>query len=732
MQSLTANGPIQNIEQKLLSSRAPSPDKPRMPFTTALELTRDQEDAFIHHVCQRLDQIEGQMGQRQGSSVGENSEFLVSSTKDSWWYKREKYTARYYNNVRDREEANTIYEHSNLTASLSQRITAQMIARAAQFFFGQPDDHDWFSAEGIGMEDSSLAHKVKKFARWKAEQCEVKNRMIQALEFAFVRGESVIKTTHQENFQIYKRTATFLVDADGDDASPILDAHGDYILATDRFIDEMQEAEQIDEATGEAFFTEQPTGRQVLKRDGMTVLPENPVWKTDKITRRLVTFEGPDVQTVYFKDFLCPLDAPSIQKADTIAHLYDLTVMQILSMVGGQFEAGDQGAEAVAQVVETLRSMLSESPAPKSNTSQPRREFGEEDNDGSPDNPRVGIAECWVTYDADGDGVEEEIHLILDRRNRAPIYYEYTANVMTTGLRPFDVLRPGEIDGRWYGFGAMEYFDPEQESVDLQINRKNYRDGASGRVTFWKPWMTAEGKRDPNLKLNHGGTYTLLEGFEGKDALEYITLPDPTGNLMELLQLYIQFMQLKSGVVNGADQQASGLPTADTATGIREVADSGAELFSMFLVRLYPGISSALKKVIHTTFAMLNRRQVFVYFNGPDQASEVLELEPDDVADLALNVKLTISRQRDRQVLEAGAQADAIIDKFYSRPLILQERTKDYVRQQLRSLRVNQGDSLIEPIDPQVLAGQLMAPDVSNGEPLPQGVEQFPQQESAA
>ena len=726
---------VTNLSEMLPVIPQSDGNKPRMPFKTAYTLTREQEDALVEHALLRLDQIENQMGKRQNASNGRvigGKDFILSCDPHSFLGKRERYTARYYNHVADRAVPNTIYQHSNLTASLSQRITAQMIAKSCSFFFGQPDDEEWFTAEGVGIDDDALSDKVKKYARYVAKKCHIKERHCQAVEFGWVRGEAVVKTTHQELFQIYKRLATFLV---GDDGEPILDAHGDYILQSDIWIPELIPANAPTPPPPPAGVAVQstamppsppqmiPSGIQLLKKDGVTTLPDNPIWKTDIITRRLVTWEGPDSRICYYKDFLCPIDASGIQpgEADLIAHLYDKSVMQIAQMFSSSFADGADGLTNLSAAVDLLKNMISESNIAKSDANQPRPDFYEWETEQSPNNPVCQIAECWLTYDADGDGQQEEIMLVVDRRNRVPIFYEYTANVTLRGLRPFEVIRPMSVDGRWYGMGAMEYFDPEQEFIDLQINRRNFRSGAAGRTTFWSPWATMEGAKYPTLALNHGKTYTLREGYEAKQALSYVVLPpDDTTDLEKMIELFMQLMQVKSGVVNGADQQISGLPSSDTATGINEISESGQELFAMFLLRLFPGIQAALAAVVDTIFANLDTRQIFTYFNGDCQ--DILELTPDDVRDLALHVSLSITQQRDRQILQAGNIADQVIDGFYQRSFILQQRTAGYAQARLKSLRVANAEQIIQPLDPATLPQP-----VQPGAPAQQGDPSQPQ-----
>jgi hypothetical protein len=725
-------GQVQALTEALPTEQAQPSDKPRMPFKTAYVLTREQEDGLVNHAIERMEELENQLGRVVSNYGGEDGKQCQISDPLKWMGKREIFTRRYYNRVDDRpwlHRSPNIYQESNLTASLSQRITGQMVARANSFLYGEPDNDNWFTVTPVGVADDVVADTIKKHAPWKIAQCGIKRVLSQATEFAFVRGESVVKTTHQERFQIYKRTSTILVDANGD---PILDAYGDFIVEGDAFVPEMQIVapppapiqpqpeigsdgsasptgeipNQYDAPPGAPDAASQPqqqeTGRLMLKRDGETVLPDPPIWEEQQITRKLVTFEGPDVALVYYKDFLAPENAPDIQTCDFICHLYDMTVMRVAQMFRGIYGDGDGALANFDAAVQQLRTMASNSSEPKSGAGQPRQEFHESPGNAGPNNPSSEFAECYLTYDADHDGIEEEILLIVDRRARSPMYYEYTANVTVRGRRPFEVKRAKAVDDRWWGMGSMEYFQPEQEVIDLELNRRNYADGGSGRVTFWSPSCTLEGDSNPNLTLHNGGTYTLKPGFNKDDALSYVLLPHEGKDFMEILNKMEQYMMLKSGTTNGADQRASGLPTARTATGINEVADSGDELFAEFIACLYPCSFAILKSVIDVIYANLNREEVFAYFNGPDaaQAVSILTLSPDDVRDLALHITLVLSRSQQRQVLQNGAQANALVDSFYARPPVLQARTSEFTRQQIKALGVQQADKVIDPMPP--------------------------------
>jgi hypothetical protein len=179
-----APGQVEHLRDEQLPPPKHEPDadtKPRMPFKTSLLLTREQEDAMVKHAIDRTKQLEDQLGRkfREGGSGKIHGLHATIDNPDSFMGKRERYTLRYYNHVADRagKVVESVYDHSNLTASLSQRITMQMIASAIGFFFGQPDDIDWFSSNAVGAEDENASDKIKKHSRWKIDQCGVKTQL---------------------------------------------------------------------------------------------------------------------------------------------------------------------------------------------------------------------------------------------------------------------------------------------------------------------------------------------------------------------------------------------------------------------------------------------------------------------------------------------------------------------------------------------------------------------------
>lgn len=697
MSFATSDTQVENALNGLPTS-APAehdPTAPLTPFPTSLILTREQEETLVDHVLARCATLERELGR-----VIQPAGTAPSPDPVTWMGRRELWTLRYYNHVADRKREGTIFFHSNLTAALSQRITMQMVARANNFFFGTPS---WFVARPVNHGgDTGLEERIERHAHWKAEQGHVARTLESGVEYAFVRGESVKKTTFQVTSQRYKKKGNALV------ANRQLypDSAGNPILDSAAWVPEMmpgQPAEPSPEqiAMGVAAPVAAPliaSGRQVLKSDGVTVFPEGGAYQPGLWPCHVTTFEGARCDVVYFKDFLCPLDAPSIHEADINIHLYSLPVMRLVEMFAREDLrlAGARDLETLRRAVAMVRDLAGQGSTPQSGARQPRGDHGEQGNTSPVNSPDTNIVEGWVLFDVDGDGIQEEVMIAIDRATRFPIYYDYLAEVTTDARRPFEVTRPRAVDGRWYGIGSMEYFEPEQEFIDLTINRRNFRMSQAGRVTFWAPHMTLEGRANPKLTLNYGKTYTLAEGYKAEEALAYIELPDDSANLMQLLNFFMQFAQLKSGVVNAGDQEASGLPASNTATGINDVARSGQEMFAQYLSCLLIGLSDTLRAYILTTYRNMNKPEIFRFFKGDTAGLETLT--PEEVRDLDFIVTILLTRQETEKILQTSAQRSALIKDYYAQPPIIQANITNDYRAALTALGSQDAKTTIQPV----------------------------------
>lgn len=703
------------------------PDAPIMPFPTAYQLTRQQEIELCEYATRRMRSIENEMGREYvtdntwgglmgGLAESPNPENLRLSQR-TWLGKRIKYDLLSRNEVEYRAFLEQgIFSKSNLVLPLARRIWRQMASRGNSYFFStQP----FYSAESVGLLDRKKADKAGRYARWKTDQSGLVNIGHTAIDRAFAIGECITKTVHVRDERPYQQWANVLTDEAGNN---ILTSTGDVILEDDNWIPQIGR----NEITGEQF----ETGNYVLQKDPQTVQPPALVWTEKLIWRKKKYYHGAKSTPVHFLDFICPLEAASIEESDFIAHQYDKPLMEIVD----RWRKADAEGTATAERLEATKAAISiiSSLANTGNHENRQKNIDPTLSDVSQPTSQssnvsmVRIAECYMQYDANGDGILEDIMLMIDKATGTPIFYDYIQNVTPDGKRPFTCVRALEVPGRWYGIGTFEVFDKAQEYCDLTLNRMNHAASKEGRVDFWQPHNTLEGAADPNLKMNYGNTYTLKPGKSAKDVLESVYLQDnKMEGLRELMNLQTQMAMQESGVQNTADGNLAGMESTKLATGIRNIEASGQEIFGSYIHELERGLTELTRKEVKTIMANLDPTEVYRYFEenetGGEGAQQLFEIDPNEIADLDLDVTILLSRYKGEQVIANSKSVIDTIASFYGLDPMVQEVVAPAYQDILKALNVTDYDKRIIPMQIQAPTGQ--SPNVN-----PASVTQKPKQ----
>lgn len=705
---------LQRADQIVNTPDAPPVDltQPKVPFQTALKLTAEQEKKMIDHAFKRFYEIQAETGRDQTmnpqwwmNNTASTNTALASQglqTAETFMGKRSRYDATFLNDVAWRPWTmgpDNIFMSSNLAVPLVRRICRQMIARAKNTFFGSDP---WFSIDPAPVPefdqqpDAERAIRIERFCRFKLAESKAKESSGRAIARALILGECAVKTSYVVRDQVFNIEARVLHSVDG---QPITAADGDYITETDQFVD-----------------AQDGTGRMVLARDGMTEQPVAPIWQQVPLNRRQILFEGSKSEPIFYKDFLCPLTATDVQTADAVIHLYDKPVMEFVDLVvkrGMVSDNTDDRMDAARKMVALVKELASNSTQPKSASTMQLRP---NDHYAMPPAVETGgpvaeFAEFYLWYDANGDGIAENIMLICDKTTQAPIFYDYVANVTVDGLRPIEVVRINPVEGRWYGLGIMELFDSYQNITDLLVNRWNFSQSRSGRIDLWTPTNTLEGDRDPSLKMNWGGTYTKKPGLKKEDVLEVVYLTDVKfDQIQAMIQFFMQLAMNESGVTNANDDQAAGMASAKLATGIMEVSKSGDELFSPIIEDLREPLSRILDREIEVTLSNMNPQEVYTYLEGDTMGID--RLTPDDVRGLRFKTKIELTTMKNMQQLQMSAQAAALVEKFYLLAPEIQMKVAGFYRAQLRILDPKaDADTTIQPMPPMLMGMGQPMPD---------------------
>ncbi len=726
MSSTTQVGEFLDTASQVIPAAPADPNTPLVPFQTALKLNRDQEKRMIDHAFKRLQEISIELGRQQTiqpnwwMNNGQSYNTALSSQGlipyETFLGKRARYDATFANDVAWRPYTfgpDNIFFSSNIPVPVVRRVCRQMIARAKNKIFGDDTDH-WFAIDPAPVPDFDAnrdiprADKIEKFSRFKLgeDQSDSKTSLGRAISRALILGEAVVKTSYVVRDSIFNTEATVLHGVDG---NPVRAADGNFITEDDEWVD-----------------AQDGYGTMILKRDGETQQPLAPIYQKIPLDRRQVLFEGARSEVIYYKDFLCPLTAHDEQTADCVVHLFDQPVASFVDLVVKRGMVDDTGPERLAaaqKMIRLIKQLADNSPLPKAAEAaqlRPNENFssGPSVETGGPISE---FAEFCMFYDANGDGIAENIMLICDRQSRAPIFYDHVANVTTDGLRPIKVVRVNPVEGRWYGRGIMELFESYGNIIDLITNRWNFSQSRAGRVDFWRPTDTQEGDRDPNLKMNYGQSYTLKPGVDPESALHSVYLQDiKFTELHVMLQFFLQLLNAEAGILTANDGRAAGSDSSELATGIIQIQDAGDELFQPTLDDLKPGLRAVLAREVDVTLANMNPKEAFTYLDGETEGIDTIT--PDEVRGLKFKVKIKLDTRDDQKKIQLSAAACALVERYYMlTPQVQQKVTplyRDQVRRLVPELNVNEIISPVPPTGPQEEAPRKSISVTLKGEQL--------------
>ncbi len=692
------------LSQKLAGATPHSELKVLIP--SALELTPEQEQRMLDHFRQRLQNLEQELGR----SDFEGQDWLTAPILDRQQSATSFMGRRHLAHMVAQQKMDWrptllggLYNESNLHLPLTNRIITQQSARAQKSFFGTAP---YFNVAGLSGADADLGEDLNAWARHKLEtESNVSSDLERAIDLAFIQGECVVKTSKSKLISYFKSWRTVAIDPATKE--PFMADDGDYIYDTDVFVPQMQD--MIDEATGQPVLDEQgmpmqqETGLMVLKRDMTTVQPApdmRPLFQTVKLDLAKVLADKVQCKPIYYLDFLCPIETTDVQNG-TCIHLYNMQIIEMASKYLTDENFGNAPEEQLARIRKLVADLM---PGTNENrlaaADQPRSELSESHtNDITRLEPMVGIAEVWDWYDPYGDGVMRSIMCVMDREGRVPVYYDFVANVTDDGLRPFDVVRINPPAGRWHGQGNVERFWNLQIYTDLLINRSLFAESRAARVDFWNPQLTVEGSRDPALKLNWGATYTLKDATtDPAKVLQPVYLTNiKSQNLQTMLQTVQQMAQNMSGVTNVNDGAMAGMDTAKLATGIKNLENSGEEMFHAYITQLRPCLESILRRALRVVVSDIPRQKAAIqrFFDRP--TGKMLSIDPLRLHDLTLDVALSMTTYKGQASLQQAQTAYPIVLQYTSSHPLVQSRLQPIVNQVLKSLEFKDADTVTTP-----------------------------------
>lgn len=662
------------------------PSQPRVVVRGALELTREQEDALLLHADNRIEELKSDLGR---DSVSDDPQSASLADLDTFMGRRRLFEMAYEKRWKWRKRIpGSIFTESNQHIPIIRRQVQQQFSRGQNYFFAT---EPFFSAspQGEGQRSEVAANKINAYAQWKFRQAGVVTAFKRAVKNAFIRGEGIVKVTPQRKISYYEDVLSVAVSPDGEP-----------LYATDEDIipEDAEWIARIDEETGEPEIDPE-TGApvMVMLRDRNTVLPPGGLqYETLRVTRQRVIYNGPKAENVHYLDFLCPEEASSIQDADLVAHLYH---MPAIELAAAYLDASTE--EDRPRIADLIRQAAGSEPSQSTARNMPGPQDGESSNhSGSAGRGgRIGdiaVAECYLWFDANNDGREENIMLVYDLETKRPIFYDCLDRISPKGIRPFFPVRVNPVENRWYGQSQVDMFWDLQMDADLAHNRRNFSQSQSGTVKCVNWEAVYEGAGTSNLELNTKKTYRLKDNKSIEDFVQTKPLHDYKYNdLKDIIEFNLQLATTLGGVANANDNSLAGLDTTKLATGVRNIERSGQEQFAPLIGDLEEGLTEATAQLVRLLGPTLDHNEVFEYFDGKEWVGEMIQKA--DLANNDYTVEMQLTRYRNEQQLAEVLHSLDIVDRFYAEDPQKQTLIAPLYRKALQLFNVDRVDQLIVP-----------------------------------
>lgn len=656
------------------------PDAPLVVFPSPLELTREQEDSFIQILLNKKDAIEAETGLGDAVSLPDAADRDYGSSR-SFYGKRKLYDLTYQMETDWRASAiGGIFAEHNIHMPFLRRIVQQQISRAQNYFFMT---EPYFAIEPQGRSDEDAARHLDRYCKWKAKQARLIGALMKAIERAFVLGECVLKSSWRRDDDFFETVAEVAIDpATGE---PLVAADGDYIFESDQFVG------IADESGGIVQNEKKPV--KVLKRDGVTEMPEDLQFERRKIRRLETQFEGAELESVYYTDILVPLNAKDIQSADCVCHVYEMPAIDLAQ----SYMKRGVDPDAHPKFVDLLRDIAGGGGEVSTGRLLPRESEGETDRaESSSLEPICKIGEFYARVDVNGDGIMEHVVAIVDLESKRPIYYDYVSNFTPDGKRPFHVVRVNPVDGRWHGKSQAALFYGLQFFQDLLSARWDRSQSSAGRVDVVNPSIVEEGDDGEDIEINGGETFHVKATKDPKDFLTSIYLSDvKSGDLQRQIEYVQQVMQALGGVANANDNAMAGLDTTKLATGVRNIEKSGQELFAPLLTHLEDGLSDGIRGFLVTTIHHMPEGEVYEFFEG--EVRNLQDIRPADINGIDFLVSMEMTRYKGEQELVQSERAIGLIERFFAMHPFVQTVAARAFKQQAKLIGMRDADSIFVP-----------------------------------
>lgn len=549
------------------------------------------------------------------------------------------------------DAARSIFEKQNNTLGVVSGFCDFVFAQASDDLFGT---RPWLQAKPQGSNDVKLAQLISAHSQWKFDATNIEESLTDALKISINLGIAFVKPRWIKEVETYEETeyVAYLKTT----KSPILDEDGEFVT----------KKEDLDERI------------MVGEFDGKDI-----EWKEMLIESSQDVFNNVSVDVLDFNDVAFDQMAPELDLRHTdFFHRFRMGVLDIISFYG----LDDEQASV-------LRGCLT-----SGNYDVMRAHRGERDTQpllGDNDaNPQVTLVEGFVRCDPFQNGDPKRIQTVFIPELRVMLSMEYLRSVSPEGILPVFPVRCFKTPRRLMARGYWERCEDANNAVDIQFNSTTYND-RKGRnpIQAFDPSKFADKLSSKDLLSDPDKVYELMPDSTLETGIQFLQIPNTNTQSIELLNQMHQLMQMRFGITSAAQGEIKGVPSSNTATGVRDLTTRGAVLVKVPISQMSKDIRNGVEYSVHLNYENLDKEEVFVWGDGED--SELLTITPGDVKGLRANVSLTMSQSQNIDALEDALGATKALLEYIQIPEVEKKSARRLYIQILRSYGFTDAEKII-------------------------------------
>ena len=634
---------------------------------TALTLTEDQLQRMVRHVRSRIEGID-------------------EARNGGWMADRERFEREWDDDFSHREWENAVFAKSNeslnMIGSGVEYIRSRLIE---EIFVGKP----WFSADlrqPGGCEPRAM-EQVGRHLRWKLgpDQIDFEGLSTDLVTQACKLGEGVAKLFYKTEEESFERVASILWDAQAD--APVLTPDGEFVFE-DGPADVLAQALVDGEAGG---LLEWHPG-EPLALVAPDALPPGLTWKEQIVSDRKLRYTGAKAVPLHYKEFYCPLNAPSVHESDFVAHMTTMRLSELCGHLGVSLV--ETKGEVDSQLQRALWQIRAAGADAQTESERPRPGEGEEVESADPE---FRVVEAYFRFDARGDGRPCRVFLMVAYDYDVPIFWDYIANVTPDGKYPFEAVVINKEPHRWYGRSWFKKYERFQHLIDKLTNQILYRnDLAANPVKFRRKEAVVQWQDDQPFEIGPDKVFDLNDGYTAEDALQTARIPELDEQTKFLLEMVIANWRMRAGVATASQGTFGGLPSERTATGTMQVAATGRTIFRPQLMEIKRGLEAVLRQVVAYQYAYLDGEEVFPYMDGEERRLGLLT--PEYVRGVEFNLELTLTLSRQDQSLDASRMAIDFFGQFLALPDVFKPVAAPLFATVYKSLQIENAEDYFQRV----------------------------------